>query len=446
MNRLTSRQRKLVYAAGLAVLLIPIFLLGMPATGSVSSSGEVDESGGRLAQLRREYDLGETNLGDVDPTSATMNLVLLGMRGIATNLLWMEHEELKKTKNWAQMRATTESIIMLQPHYLQVWRYHGWDLAYNVSAEWDAVEDRYYWVKEGTKFIMKGSDRNKRYPELYWDTGRFLGQKIGRADESAFFRDYFKSDPFREDGQADPEINPESKDNYLAAKDWFYKANAAEDLHEQHIMMRILFRSYPYRSQFDYAQALQKEGYFDEVARIAWEDAYKEWTQEFGKQQFEAPECPIILEATEDDFQSLARQADVDEKVVRHWVNNYQKVTNYRYWRTRAQSESEPETVAAHRELHQGEEFFKRGELEKARELLESGMRKFRLLIDRHPDLATQDETIEEGLWAVMLWQKILQLEQKEVPAFYPLQPLWERHQDWLPILQIDFDREYGGL
>ncbi len=32
--------------------------------------------------------------------------------------------------------ATTESVILLQPHYIQVWRYLGWNLAWNVSAEW----------------------------------------------------------------------------------------------------------------------------------------------------------------------------------------------------------------------------------------------------------------------------------------------------------------------
>ncbi|GIT30050.1 MAG: hypothetical protein Ct9H300mP1_20960 [Planctomycetaceae bacterium] len=56
-----------------------------------------------------------------DPTSAAMNLVLLGMRGFAVNLLWMDYIKQQETKNWAQVRSTTESITMLQPHYLQIW-------------------------------------------------------------------------------------------------------------------------------------------------------------------------------------------------------------------------------------------------------------------------------------------------------------------------------------
>ena len=83
MNRLTSKQRKLLYVVCIVVLLLPVIWLGMPATG-------VKGSGGKLAQLAEDHELRESNLGNVDPTSATMNLVLLGLRGIAVDLLWLD--------------------------------------------------------------------------------------------------------------------------------------------------------------------------------------------------------------------------------------------------------------------------------------------------------------------------------------------------------------------
>src|SRR5690606_1142229 len=130
--------------------------------------------------------------------------------------------------------------------------------------EWDAVADRYYWVKEGAKYTMAGSRRNEQSPELYWETGRVLGQKIGRSDEWQIFRKFFKADPDEDTygGYADTELNPKGIDNYLAAKDVFVIANERELEQPQHIMMRMLFRSYPARSQFDYADALQREGIF----------------------------------------------------------------------------------------------------------------------------------------------------------------------------------------
>ncbi|HBN78298.1 MAG TPA: IRE (iron responsive element), partial [Planctomycetaceae bacterium] len=222
MNRISSQQRKLVYLIIIVLLLAPIVYFGAPG------NGKDENSGGKLAQLRSKYDLGETSLGNVDPASATMNLVLLGLRGIASNMLWSQAVEQKSQKDWAGLRATVDSIVLLQPHFKQVWEFQGWNLAYNVSAEWDGVADRYEWVKEGAKFMMRGSDRNYKYPELYWESGRILGQKIGRADEKLFFRRYFLDDPNREGGGPDPEVNPDGKDNYLAAKDWFEKANEVE--------------------------------------------------------------------------------------------------------------------------------------------------------------------------------------------------------------------------
>ena len=189
MNNLTSRQRKTACVVGILVLLVPIVILGMPA------GYQAEASGGVLARLRSEHDLGESDLGQIDPTSATMNLVLLGLRGVAVNMLRMDLDHYKDTNNWAELRATTDAVITLQPHYIEVWRFLSWNMAYNVSAEWDAVPDRYYWVKEGGKFSQEGTRRNADIPELYWETGRVWGQKVGRSDEWKYFLKYFLSDP-----------------------------------------------------------------------------------------------------------------------------------------------------------------------------------------------------------------------------------------------------------
>lgn len=450
MNRLTSQQRKFAYLAGIILLIIPITLLGMPSTGELGS-------GGRLAQLRQTYDLGESTLGDVDPSSATMNFVLLGLRGLAANLLWMQHDEHKRTKNWAEMRADTESIIRLQPHFIKVWQYQGWDLAYNVSAEWDDVKDRYQWVKDGSKFLMKGSERNKKSPELPWESGRVFGQKIGRADEWQYFREYFLEDPDPQIEGPDPDINPEGRDNYLVAKVWFERANDAElralqgaysmagsteEKKGQRIMDRSLFRSYPARSQLDYAAALQRDGIFDEVTRIAWDEAYRDWTQKYGQEIFHTPGGEIRLEMTKEEIEGeTGSEQEADQ--LAEWVNRYQNMTNYRYWRTRALVEAEPQTVAAHRELYEGGQAFKAGELDKAQELLEAGMEKYETMLTRHPELMIEDLAIEEGLMAVLLWQYIHQLKGTTPPEEFALKGLWVQEQNRVPLLDDQFQRQY---
>ncbi|RPI81464.1 MAG: IRE (iron responsive element), partial [Planctomycetaceae bacterium] len=230
MSKLTALQRKLVYTGCILLLLIPITFLGLPS--EPGQDGRVKPgTGGILAQMRQDYELGEASLGNVDPTSSTMNLLLLGFRGFATSRLWMNAQEQQKHKDWASLDATVKSIALLQPHFQKVWHFQGWNLAYNVSAEWDAVADRYYWVKRGIAFYKEGKDRNEKFPELYWYTGDTLGKKIGRADEWKEFRNFFINDPDLEqypDGW-DRELNPDRQDNYLVARTWFQEANNVID-------------------------------------------------------------------------------------------------------------------------------------------------------------------------------------------------------------------------
>ena len=73
--------------------------------------------------------------------------------------------------------------------------------------------------------------------------------------------------------------------------------------------------------------------------------------------------------------------------------------------------------------------------------MLQRGMGLYSTILEKHPELADEDLTAEEGLWAVMLWQKILELQQKPIPETYALKSLWERHQGLLPELEDRFNR-----
>lgn len=445
MNKLSSRERKRMYFVAILVLLVPITWLGMPAD-------EREGSGGVLARLRSEHDLGESNLGNVDPTSATMNLLLLGLRGVAVNILRMDLDYYKDHKEWAKMRATTESVIKLQPHYIEVWRFLSWNLSYNVSAEWDAVPDRYYWVKEGGKFAQRGTTHNRDIPELYWDCGKTWGHKVGRSDEWRYFRKYFVSDPDKErfNGQPDPEINRDGKDNYLVARDWFVQANVKEQSRVQHIMMRALFRAYPTRAWLDMADALQRDVKYETDEKVIaanfakasaiFKDAYQEWTEVYGREVFDTSDAPIMLEANEDDVKRLALDGGVTETTVRNRLAFYQNTTNYRYWRERARSEAEPTTAEAHLLLYEGERAFKRGDLEKARQQLERGMALYAGVLEKFTELSAEELALEEGMWAVLIWRKTLELLNQPVPENFLLKKVWDAHQAMLPELQDRFN------
>lgn len=450
MNHLSSRQRKLVYLGGILFLLIPIIYLGRPAAG--------EESGGRLAQLRLKYDLGENQLGKVDPTSAAMNLVLLGFRGIAADLIWLDADHNEEIKNWAELRANVDTIIMLQPHFVKVWQFQGWNMAYNVSAAWDLVADRYYWVKEGAKFLKQGCAINTKVAQLPYEEGRIVGTKIGRADEWQFFRKFFKYKDPNEDlfkGRPDPDVNPQYKDNYLAAKDLYLTANELESKFPQSIsMLEVLFRSYPWRSQLSYPDALQREGTFDEVSRTGWQEAYHDWVDVFGQEMFDSPAGRYKLEMTSAEIVEQAKAQDADLGDYRRWVVQMQNETRFPYWKTRSQVEfaqvkekpnEEPcRMIDAHKLIYDGQIQFKKGNLSTAQDLLLRGMQKYQQLLEKYSVLGTDDESIEEAMSAVLYWQKIRKLQFQPIPDEFPLKGLWEKNARYLPTIEQRFKRETG--
>ena len=88
-------------------------------------------------------------------------------------------------------------ITKLQPHFLSIWTFQSWNLAYNVSVEWDAPEDKYEWIKKGIQFVQEGVDKNRKSPDLVWDTAWYYYHKLGFSDESIILRRLFRDDERR---------------------------------------------------------------------------------------------------------------------------------------------------------------------------------------------------------------------------------------------------------
>lgn len=424
MNNMTTAQaNKFVYLCGIVLLLIPIIWLGLPSDGNAGS-------GGKLSQLRTRYELGESDLGDIDPSGAAMNLVLLGMRGVAVNLLWIDLDNQKNMKRWSEMQAVTESIVRLQPHFDKIWEFNGWNLAYNTSAEWDAVPDRYFWVKAGGKFIKRGVDRNRKSTHLQYHLGNIYQKKIGIADESKYYRKYFLRDPDPKfNNGPDRDFNPDEMDNYLVAKKTFLLAIVKEQTNPQHILDISLFKTSPARCQFDYAVALQKDGLFGEQTREAWQDALNDWTLKYGREFFQVKiqdqVQSIQMEMTRPEIKAVAKSPD-DVPKIAAMIEHYRKMVNYYYWRTRGTIESERETSEAHRDLYEGAQLYKKQELAKAQESLLSGMEKMESLLKRkgNESLADENDLNEECLLGVLIWIDIHRLVGEQIPERFPL--------DWL--------------
>ncbi|MBN1590385.1 MAG: hypothetical protein JW888_12795 [Pirellulales bacterium] len=279
---MTSRRRsfirKIVYLVIIALFLPLLYWLGHPAT--LDTETDKGSPGGMLAQQRTDQKLDQVYLGKIDPTSETLKLATLGMRGIAANILWTKGIEYQKKKDWTNLSATLNQIVKLQPNFIDVWRHQGWNLSYNCSAEFDDYRERYHWVIKGIDFLKLGTTYNQREPRLLRDIGWFIGWKIGRADEHEQFRLLFKEDDDFNGARPQNE-----RDNWLVGKQWFRKAENlidTEDVSLRGMKSPVVFRSQAAMCQMNCADATEKDGKFGEVAKRQWQQAAKDWS-DFGR-------------------------------------------------------------------------------------------------------------------------------------------------------------------
>jgi len=277
-----QRARKIAYMVAIVLLLLLLVVLGQPATNPIGD--HPGSSGGWLAQLRTKEGFSESQLGEIDPAGETIKLATLGLRGVAANILWDKANTYKMKKDWTNLSATLQQIAKIEPHFIKVWRFQGWNLSYNVSAEFDDYRERYRWVIKGIDYLNEGIRYNRNEPMLVWDVGWFISQKIGRADESKQFRRLFKDDDefFRRYNDPRPK---EDRDNWLVGLDWYAQAESMVDRGaDLKKTTPVIFYSNRPMCRMNYAEALEGDGVFAERAQFAWRRAGEDWLL-FGERQ-----------------------------------------------------------------------------------------------------------------------------------------------------------------
>ena len=280
---LTTTARKIIYLAILVAMLIPLYLLGQPASPG--------DDGGQLSAMRVKYDIAESNLGEISPSSETMKLASLGLRGVAATMLWNKADTFLKQHEWDRYRAAADNIALLQPHFEKVWEYQAHNISYNISKEFDDYRQRYEMVREGTEFLIDGVRQNRKGTRLVWYTGWFYGQKIGISDEKRQFRRLFADDTEGHEflrGENIPVDSAEARgpdgkpDNWLVGRLWLREGY---DLVDSGVPIRrqtpLNFYQTGPKWRIEHAEAIEEEGTFDDAAITAWQNGAEDWA-EFG--------------------------------------------------------------------------------------------------------------------------------------------------------------------
>ena len=275
-------QRKVLYAVSLIVLMLLLYFIGRPAQVTVQAGGEIRAvPGGVLAQYRTQEGLTEAQMGEIDPASSTIKLATFGMRGVAIALLWHQANEKEKRHQWNDVVAIGNQIIFLEPHFISVWDFLGWKLAYNASADFDDYRERYRWVIRGIDFLLTGLKKNQRAPKLHEKIGWTISQKIGIADEVEQYRRLLREDDAFGSRHDCP--LPSDRDNWLLGRRWYHMGEAlvlsGVSIGNQ---SDFIYFANSRLNLFNYAKWKRKDGIFGEETIMAWQRALEEW-KEFGR-------------------------------------------------------------------------------------------------------------------------------------------------------------------
>ena len=441
--------------------------------------------------LKREKagrDLGEATIGQVDTGSFMLKLAMIGgFRGVVANVLWMQAQELQRLQEWDRLKSKVDFITKLQPHFLSIWTFQGWNLAYNVSVEWDDPADKYVWIKNGINFLREGVQNNPKSPDLVWDTAWTYYHKLGFSDESIILRQLFHDDD-DEDFQTDPIDNRRYLDNFKVSRGWFELAvdradefqRLATDLeapveYVDPVENRkgrpgdLAFRTMPAHAQTRYAAALEKRSMIDEpatfgeLARNAWALAEREWLK-FGEYEFRSPNAleiqgelvaqPIRIgdilapelvnrhaEDTEFWADLLSRYEDKDIREVTPeearrltennlaWVDRWSNQNNYRYWVERSRAEMEPEGVRARELFYEAYLQYLDADFPSAADTYRQGLELWRDVVADYPTFRDDELNRKDTGQIVLRYAEALRQAGRPAPEDMPFGDLLEDAQ-----------------
>ena len=405
-----------------------------------------------LQQRKDDADLGEAALGQIDAAGFAVKLSMVaGLRGIVVNWLWSQSMELQKQHEWDQLMTYVNLITKLQPHFLSVWTFQGWNLAYNVAVEWDAPEDKYTWIKKGINFLRDGVVHNKNSPDLIWDTAWTYYHKLGFSDEAIILRGLFYRDPDDEgeDFKVDPITGERRNDNFQVAKGWFTKAvnlvdeGATRTKGDVEYVDKqpqrkgrpddLNFRSMPAHAQTRYAAALEKASIedvppqFGQYAQIEWQRSLTDWL-EFGRYPWTTFNYSDQIVYIDDS--TVPEKFDPLPDNQKHWTNRWSEQMNYGYWKSRSQAESEAQGVTARRLFYEGTVALRNADFPEAIAKFGQGLELWEELLSRYPTFRDDNLNQRDTGMVVKRYAQALTNAGETVPDKLPFQELYEGVQD----------------
>lgn len=141
-----------------------------------------------------DHDLrGYTELANVPPSIELATKTLGCFRAFAITTLWIRASNLQDEGKFFELNDLFHMISRLEPRFPMVWAYWAWNVSYNCSVKFPAVqpEERWRWVTMGLEILRdRGIAENPRAAVLYRELAWIYSHKLGQDQDDA--HQYYK--------------------------------------------------------------------------------------------------------------------------------------------------------------------------------------------------------------------------------------------------------------
>ncbi len=130
-------------------------------------------------------------LENASPLVAFTTVALAGFQGLIADMLWLRIYRLQDEGQYFEIVQLADWITKLEPRFTDVWVFHAWNMAYNISVMFPDPPDRWRWVQHGIRLLRdEGLRHNPADPKLYQELGWLFQHKIGQHWDDA--HQYYK--------------------------------------------------------------------------------------------------------------------------------------------------------------------------------------------------------------------------------------------------------------
>lgn len=169
------------YSASIALIVAALGLLWFASARNVP-----------LLHMREAHGLtSAAPLDNAPPLVAFTTIALGGFRGLLADVLWLRASHLQARGRYFEIVQLADWITKLEPRCTEIWAFHAWNMAYNISVTMSEEEDRWRWVENGIRLLRdEALLYNPGDPGIYFELGWIFQNKIGGITDAT--QEYYK--------------------------------------------------------------------------------------------------------------------------------------------------------------------------------------------------------------------------------------------------------------